>query len=141
MKLAIRLTNLIDDISGQFMVECGSEKPLPPKGLLIQFLNESYARLKSLLSRYMVTSDEREVSDGNLSNGCYGFELMISSRRAKGKATSIADVLHSYMVNASLAKIYSVSNLTELSNKRTLLQNNDVIALQELLHTKCPPEL
>ena len=70
MELNIRLEQLIEDIGGQFMMESGSDKPLPPKGVLIQFLNEAYAGLAIPLARYSSIKEEsRLTSDGNLSNG------------------------------------------------------------------------
>lgn len=142
MELNIRLEQLIEDIGGQFMMESGSDKPLPPKGVLIQFLNEAYAGLAIPLARYSSIKEEsRLTSDGNLSNGCYGFELVLTNRRIKGKTMALTDTLHSYMVNAGLSKVYAIANLVDLSNKRSSLANSDMQKILQLLNTKCPPEL
>lgn len=142
MEINIRLNNLIEDIGGQFMMESGSDKPLPPKGVLVQFLNEVYAGLAIPLARYFSTKEESQItSDSNLSNGCYGFDLVLTNRRVKGKTAALTDTLHSYMVNAGLSKVYAVANLVELSNKRSALATSDLQNLIQLLNTKCPPEL
>lgn len=141
MEITISTKNLLDDLGGQFLGECNTTDPIPPKGQLIQFLNEAYASLTTLLYRFLIPNDETKADDSLVIDEAYYFNLALTPRRGNGKMSQIADVLHSYLINAALGKYYLVNNLVELSNKRNTMAGNDLQTLNGLLRSKYPPSL
>ncbi len=141
MEITISAKNLFDDLGGQYLEESKTLDPLPPKGQLMQFVNEAYASLTALLYRFLTPNDETRADDSLLIEEAYYFNLALTSRRGNGKMSQIADAIHSYMINAALGKYYLVNNLVELSNKRNTMAANDLQVLNGLLRSKYPPSL
>lgn len=141
MEITISTKNLLDDLGGQFLGECQTLEPIPPKGQLIQFVNEAYASLTTLLYRFLIPNDDAKADDSLVIDEAYYFNLALTPRRGHGKMSQIADAIHSYLINASLGKYYLVNNLAELSNKRNAMAGNDIQTLNGLLRSKYPPSL
>lgn len=141
MEITIITKNLLDDLGGQFLGECKTLDLIPPKGQIIQFVNEAYASLTTLLYRFLTPNDDTKADDSLVIDEAYYFNLALTPRRGNGKMSQIADVLHSYLINAALGKYYLVNNLVELSNKRNTMAANDLQVLNGLLRSKYPPSL
>lgn len=131
---------MIDDIGSKFLQELGSTDPIPPRGTLVQNLNESNGRLKSILGRFL-KAELAEYADDSLAMGDnFIYTLLISSRKAANKAQPLADIIHSYLVNSVLTKSYSTMGQAELAAKHEAQTVSDAQVINKLLHTKLPPQ-
>lgn len=140
MVITLHTQNIIADISAEFLAETGSVDTMPAKGKLIQTLNESVARLKVILNRYMDYSDVNQTAEDSLGiEDQLVFNLWLSTRKGTNKAQSLADAMHAFLVNATLAKSYSVMVLPELAKKHDEQSVADATLLNTLLNSKLPP--
>lgn len=125
-------------------MELQDKHPIPPRGVLIQSLNEANGRIRTVLGRYMTmpagTNNERDqLADNSLRESAeYVYTLRLSPRKGNGKAQAITDLLHSYMVNAALTRIFSSVNV-DLSARHEAQTAADVQSITSLLHQKLPP--
>lgn len=142
MEIFLNIKSLVDDIGSKFMMETGSVDALPPRGTVIQSINESNARLTALCGRFLnfmydeIADDELGIIDASIR-----YEFVLSPRKAVGKARPLADSLHSYIVNASLCKILSSMSLADLASKHEAQSVADSNVITQLLKSKIPPML
>lgn len=141
MDVVLYISNLSEDIGAKFLQEMGTKEPIPPKGTLIQGLNEANARLTAILGRF-IELNYQEYADDSLAIGDrYVYKLILSSRRASGKIQPIADLMHSFLVNSVLSKVYAVSSHTEVAQLHEQMSIADAKAITQMLHSKIPPML
>ncbi len=139
MEIIISTQNVINDIGSKFLQELQSVDPIPPKGTLIQSLNEANGRLATILGRYL-EADFRDSADDSLAAGeTLTYRLILSPRKAAGKAQPFADLIHSYLVNSVLTKCYTTMGQSELAAKHENQTVSDAQVISQLLHTKQPP--
>ena len=140
MDVVLYISNLSEDIGAKFLQEMGTKEPIPPKGTLIQGLNEANARLTAVLGRF-IELNYQEYADDSLAIGDrYVYKLLLSSRRASGKVQSIADLMHSFL-NSVLSKVYTISSHTEVAQLHEQMSIADAKAITQMLHSKIPPTL
>ena len=140
MVITINTQNIIDDISAEFLMELGSTDAIPPKGKLIQSLNESNARLKVILNRYLDYSDVNQTAEDSLGvEEEFVYNLWLSTRKGTNKAQSLADAVHAFLVNVTLTKAYSTMMMPELAKKHDEQAVADATLLNTLLNSKLPP--
>lgn len=139
MDITISTQNVFDDIGSKFLQELQSVDPIPPKGTLLQSLNEANGRLVTILCRYL-EADFRESADDSLTAGDnLTYRLVLSPRKAAGKTQPLADLIHSYLVNSVLTKSYTTMGQAELAAKHENQTVSDAQVISQLLHTKLPP--
>lgn len=138
MTIVLNTDNIINDIGAKYLSE-GGASARPPKGLLAQAINESFGRLKLLYGRFLRPGLEDYASDNLSLSHTLTIELDMSSRRASGKAQSLADLSHSFLVNASLSKLYVTSKNPELGEMHDKLSVGDAQAITKLVNSKTAP--
>lgn len=139
MDIIVNTQNVINDIGSKFLQELQSVDPIPPKGTLHQSLNEANGRLVTILGRYL-EADFRESADDSLAVGdSLTYRLVLSPRKASGKAQPFADLIHSYLVNSVLTKSYTSMGQAELAAKHENQTVSDAQVISQLLRTKLPP--
>lgn len=139
MEIKINTSNIIADVGSRFLQELKSSDPIPPKGTLIQSLNESRGRLAVIVSRWL-DADYKESANDNLSEATeIVYDLRLTVRRSGAKAQAIADLMHSYLVNATLAKCYYIMAQGELAKLHNDQSIADAQAINQLINSKIPP--
>ena len=141
MDIVLNISNLTGDIGAKYLQEMGDADPIPPKGTLIQSLNEANARLTAILGRFVELTYQEYADDSLAVGDCYVYKLLLSSRRASGKIQAITDLMHSYLVNAVLSKIYAISGHTEVAEMHEKMSVSDAGVITQMLHSKIPPML
>lgn len=140
MEIYINIENLIMDIGSKFMMELPSTDPVPPRGTVVQSINEANARLKAVIGRYLELAPYQEGADDSLGHSdLMTYNLVLSTRKGSGKARPLADLFHSYLVNSALTKILSSMGQDELSGKHDAQAVSDATAINKLLKSKIPP--
>lgn len=139
MTISLITQNLIDDIGAKFLMETNGTDPIPPKGVTIQRLNESCADLIQICGRFIEDDWQDIASDSLHKDDAIVFNLIMSRRRSAGKTQAIADLMHAYLVNAALSKIYTSMMLADLSTIRSNEATANAQGITLLFHTKTPP--
>lgn len=121
------------------MSESQALDSMPPKGMIIQSLNEAHGRLVSILGRFLDPSFNDSASDSLSAEESYVYELRLSLRKSSNKAKPMADLIHSYMVNSALTKLYSSMSQAELAGKHDAQATSDAQVIDQMLHSKLPP--
>lgn len=138
MDIYLETKNLIDDIGARFLMETGSPDPIPARGIVVQSLNEADAKLRNICGRYLAPVVDICAGDELTKADAFMYNLILSPRKASGKVQAFADTMHSYMVNAALAKIFSSMN-ADLAKKHDEQTVSDAMVLDNLFHSKIPP--
>lgn len=139
MEVIIKTENVINDIGGTFLQELQSEDPIPPKGKLVQSLNEADARLRAIVGRRLEI-DFRDSADDSLAiNDSIVYNFLVSTRRSVNKAEPLAALIHSYLVNSVLAKTYSTMGQADLAALHEAQSVSDAQVISQLINSKIPP--
>lgn len=141
MDIIITTQNVINDIGSRFLMELQPTDPIPPKGTLIQNLNEANARLHAIMGRYVEPSFQESADDSLAIGDNIVYKLLLSTRKASGKIQPLTDLIHSYLVNSALAKSYSTIGQADLAAKHEAQTVSDAEVIGQLLHSKLPPIL
>lgn len=139
MEVIIKTENVINDIGGTFLQELQTEDPIPPKGKLVQSLNEADARLRAIVGRRLEI-DFRDSADNSLAiNDSIVYKFLVSTRRSANKAEPLAALIHSYLVNSVLAKTYSTMGQADLAALHEAQSVSDAQVISQLINSKIPP--
>lgn len=139
MVIYINISNVVDDAGAVYLMESGSSDPIPPKGKLIQSLNEANGRLMLMLERFLSTGCQPSAEDSQGVCETLRYELRFSPRRAAGKAQSLADQMHAFLVEATLAKCYASMGLAEQAARHDAQAVSAAEVIRQLIHSKIPP--
>ncbi len=138
MDITLKQQLLVQDIGAKYLMETNSSEPIPPKGLLVQCIDEACARIVTFCGRFLEPAVEQNSDDKMGMGNVYVFRFDMSERRAANKARTMAMLMHSYVVNASLAKIFASLNTT-LANIHDTQSVADAQSINQLLRSKLPP--
>lgn len=139
MEITLHTKNLIDNIGALFVKESGSNDPLPPEGLLIQYLNEANARLRTIFGRFMEAFFQ-EHPDNSLGMGdAFVYRLVLSSRREANKGQALTDLAHEYLVHSALAKVYTSMSDAQRASLHEGMAVSAGQSIDQNLHSKLPP--
>lgn len=139
MEVIIKTENVINDIGGTFLQELQTEDPIPPKGKLVQSLNEADARLRAIVGRRLEI-DFRDSADDTLAiNDSFVYNFLVSTRRSVNKVEPLATLIHSYLVNSVLAKTYSTMRQADLAAQHEAQSVSDAQVISQLINSKIPP--
>lgn len=139
MEILINTQNVINDIGSKFLMELQSADPIPPKGTLIQSLNEANARLTAIIGRYLEVGYNESADDRLAIAEDIEYRFLLSPRRAANKIQPMTDLIHSYLVNSAMAKVYSTMGQSELATKHENQTVSDAQVINQLLHSKTAP--
>lgn len=139
MEIVINIQNVINDLGAEFLMESGSTDPIPPKGKLLQSLNEINGRLTLILGRYLGCFRECLTEDSMGVNEAYVYDMLFTQRRAANKMQPLTDQIHSFLVEATLAKTYSDMGLSELATKHDGQAKSVGEVIRQLINSKIPP--
>lgn len=139
MEIYIYKENVIGDLSAKYLQDLGTTDPIPARGLLTQAMNEVFVSLKAMCSRFLNPTYDTNADDSLASTDAFVLDFVMGERRMANKAQSLADAMHSYMVNATLGKVYLDANNSDLSQKRATLAQGDGQLILSLLNSKIPP--
>lgn len=124
----------IDDAEARYKVEAGTEK----MDEVNRCISEAASRLNGRCRRFLRDYQPSYVVDAVFSPDSFVIDLAISERRAINKE-SIAEAMHTFVVEYALSKFYVSMSQQELSNKHSLLAVDAGNLIDELLYTKLPP--
>lgn len=128
-------TAAITDVEARYRVEAGTEKTSEIQRCLGEAAGMLAHKCRRFLDGYLVdAADDTLVTSGDL---MYTFDF--TERRGIGKAESLAEMMHAFIVHYALARFYASVSQGELSNKHSLLTNETATTLEELLYSKLPP--
>lgn len=137
--ISISVDTLVDEIGAVFLMESASSNPIPPKGILQQYMNEANARLLILLGKYVAPISESDASNELRVSSSYDYEIIMSPRKVANKLQPLADLMNAYLRNDALAALYADAQLPELSKKHTDQATANAQSIDILIHTKIPP--
>lgn len=127
----------ITDVEARYRVEAGGEK----MDEIVRCINEGVARLRHRCWRFL-KDDWKETSDNVVTlPDAFTIELVLTERRAVGKAEPLTEAMHTLVVEYALSKFYSDMAQQDLSNKHGLLAVDAGNRIEELLYSKLPPRL
>lgn len=141
MDIIINTQNIVDDIGGRFLMELKSADPIPPKGVVIQELNQANARLTAILGRFLEPCCLQCADDSLAIGDTLVYKLILSSRKSANKVQPMTDLIHSFLVNSVLAKSYSTMGQAELASLHEANSVSDAQVISQLLHSKTPPAI
>lgn len=125
----------ITDAEARYRVEAGTEKTAEVERSLVT----SLSMLHQIAGRYLVTDMTYTAGNDIGLPSTIVLDFSFSERRLDGKAQALADAIHAYLVDNTLALFYnSVSDAT-LATKRAQLALTDSQLVQTLVYTKKPP--
>ena len=125
----------ITDAEARYRAEAGTDKGEEVE----RALTSSRAALDQLLFKYLVPDQDGEGSNDPGFPQYFTYTLRLSERRGAGKAQALADTMHSYLVNLTLAKFYHSVAQEQLASMREGLATADAQLLTKLINTKQPP--
>lgn len=138
MDITLKQQLLVQDIGARYLMETGTSEPIPPKGILVQCVDEACAKLTALCGRFLEPAVELNSDDKMGMGDAYIFRFDMSERRAANKARSLAMLMHSYVVNAALVKVLATAN-TALAQTHDTQAAADAQNIEQLLRSKLPP--
>lgn len=140
MDITLKQQLLIQNIGAKYLMETGSNEPIPPKGILVQSVDEACAKLTALCGRFLKPSASKNADDTLGVGDEYVFHFDMSERRAANKSDALAMLMHSYIVNAALAKLLAttaaLANTAQVHDSQALA---DAQSIDQLLRSKLPP--
>lgn len=139
LKINLKVQNIVDDCGARWLSEIGSTDPLPPKGMLLQSIAEARARLVILCNRFLLPDGSRFSNDELYKAENIVLLFDIGERRAANKAQSLGALLHSYLVNAALTKVFSSTLQADIAAKHDEQAKADASAIDQLLRSKVSP--
>lgn len=131
----------IADIDARYRTEAGSEKTDEVR----RCLTEAVSRLDKSLHRWLVKSyaEKTRYDDADIPSEdyelSYVYDFAWTPRQGEGKDKMLADLMHDYVVSATLAKFYAIVSAQDLSNMHSTLAleaGNNII---EMLALKSAP--
>ena len=93
MDIIINTQNVINDIGSKFLQELQSADSIPPKGTLVQSLNEANARLTAIMGRYAEPSFQEYADDSLAVGDNIVYKLLLSAGKASGKIQPLTDLI------------------------------------------------
>ena len=124
----------ISGVEERYRVEAGSEK----MDQIRLCLAESEGRLRELCVRYL---KETIGEDGVEPRDTIKIELVLSERRSIGKDMPLKRVMHTFLVEYTLAKFYLIVHNEDFANKHDALATSAGQRITELLYSKLPPRV
>lgn len=125
----------IEDIEARYRAEAGTEK----EHEIMRCMVEAASALSRRLWRYLRNYYQDESDNQLAIPEAFVYDLVMSERRAEGKAQQLADYMHTFIVHLTLSRFYSTVSQQELSNKHSLQSLEDAKQLDELIYSKLPP--
>lgn len=139
MEISLHVQSILSDIEGKMLQEGVNVDALPPKGTVVQSLNEANALLMSAIGRFVEPVYAEGADDSLGVSDRFVYRLILSPRRSVGKTQALTDFFHLFLVETVIAKCYTNSGAGDLAAKH----NNDATAavqsIVQLLHSKIPP--
>jgi len=126
----------ITDAEARYKVEAGSEK----MDEVTRCISEAASRLHGRCRRFLKEFLSRNMDNTVFFPDKYVVNLVLSERRGLNKE-SIAEAMHTFLVEYALSKFYVSMSQQELSNKHSLLAVDAGNLIDELLYTKLPPRV
>lgn len=155
IRATLKASNLANDISGRYLMEIGTTSVTPPRGTLLQAIGEARAGVMGRLKEWLYSTSILPVSgelskdqpsfdkvtemDDNIPDGSdLLFVLRVSSRHLVD-AGAVGMLLHSYIVNAALWRIYSNMGQGELAKMHSEKLTVDIDAINSMMYKKVIP--
>lgn len=127
----------ITDVEARYRAEAGSEKMEE----IVRCIGEGVARLSHRCWRYLREDFTDTVDNTSFLPDLFSFDLVMSERRALGKAESLREAMHTFIVEYALSKFYSDMAQQDLSNKHSVQAIEAGNRIDDLLYKKLPPLL
>lgn len=125
----------ITDAEARYKAEAGTDKQEEVE----RALTSARASLDQLMYKYLVPDLDTEAINQPGVPQYLTYFLRMSDRRAAGKAQPLADAMHSYLVNLTLAKFYHSVDQEKLAGTREGLAAADAQLINTLINSKQPP--
>lgn len=125
----------IEEPQARYLAEAGTNKIEELK----RCIKEAFSFASSLCLRFLSVGEVTDADDSIENVEDLTLSLQLSERRGAGKASIIADTLHSMIVNMALSKFYNTIHQTDLATKRENLAASDVQIFHKHIFTKLPP--
>lgn len=155
INITLKTSNLVNDISGVYLMETGSTSPTPPRGTMLESLAEARTGMLGRLKEFLYYTSVIPVNgDAPKDRPDYGMQssgtdnipagddilvvLNVSSRRIVN-TDAVAKLLHSYLVNAALCRIYTNMAQTELAKVHSEKLSTDIDTLNSMMYKKVMP--
>lgn len=127
----------IPDAEARYRAEAGTEKVED----IYRCVWEALSRLYHRCWRFLNDDFSKRADNVAWLPDEIQVELVLSERRAIGKANPLKAAMHSFVVEYSLSKFYSDVAQQELSNKHSVLALEAGDRIDNLLFTKLPPRV
>lgn len=123
----------ITDVEERYRKEAGSDKTEE----LNRFIAESVSELHAIFHRWIADDYEENMDDVPEDNpGDIVLELDMSARRTAGKAKSLTERMHSFIVNRTLGRYYSSVGLTDLAQLHTKESEDTAAYLERIIYQR-----
>jgi len=130
-------TATLDTAEQRYKFQVGAEKA----DEVYKCIQQSASSISRLLQRWLYTGSE------SLGQNIFGlpetleFRFNFSERREQGKASLLADKIHEYIVELSLARFYATVGASDLSGARAGYAKGCEGEIMESICFKTPPAL
>lgn len=128
-------TALIENVDQRYEVEAGTEK----RDDVARCLTEANAIVVTMCSRFLSCAYTDIASNFLDLPEAFEYDFRASERRFANRSQAFADIMHSLLVNLTLAKYYNDVSHGDLATKHDNLAKGDMAMLERLLYEKTPP--
>lgn len=127
---------VIGNAEERYIAQAGTEKIQE----IHQCVSDAFSEASSILREFNRGSQTATANDDYRAAGDLDLALEISSRRASGLATPLADAIHKYVVDAAMAKFFRSVSRPEMAERHTAALPSDRANIDMLLYVKHEPE-
>lgn len=128
-------TASIADAESRYLIEAGTEK----SDEIMRGMAESFSEIQSVLLRFLTPDCSRDSYNLLYETEELTLKLEMSKRRHTNRMQLLNDMIHSYIVDRTLAKLYSSESQNDLYDKHNTLAAATLTDIQTLIYTKLPP--
>ena len=94
---------------------------------------------RGFLSKWLADDSDVITDDGLGEEGHYTLELLLSTRRAEGKAKALTMLIHSYVVATALYHFYTTMGYADAAKRFIEEAQASKKEIITLIHSKTPP--
>lgn len=127
--------SVITDAESRYLAEAGTEK----NDEVLRDIASSLASLSTVTGRYLAQDVNAMASDTATLPTTLVFNFSFSGRKADGKAQPLANAIHEYLADNTLALFYNSVSQPDLAAKRERLAAQDLQLVDTLVHQKKAP--
>ena len=132
MDITLNIAELVNDIGATYMMGTKSGDTFPPEGKMMLAIEEAFSEMNNTLSLYISSVTE-------VANTSKTYTFNFSPRKAVNKELSLKSLMHSYVVNGAMARVYADMSLPEMAAVYLTKQEAGLATFRQIVHKKKQP--